>query len=157
MGNYASTDELQTRFADAIEVSYLTDTEDTGTPDSAVLDDVLEGAEGSINSRIGKRYLTPVVVSGNTELTALLKRHTLDLAEVFLLMRGPSLSDAKAFQRDRVLEWADKVGDGTYVLTGAVTPESTASRDPLSQWSGGNRTIPDSSGRLFTRDKAARL
>ena len=157
MSHYASTANLKTRFADDLEIAFLTDTESTGTPDDDVLTDVVEAAEASINSRIGKRYLTPVVVSGNTELIALLKRMTLDLAEVFLMMRGPSVSEAKQLQMDRVLEWADKVGDGTYVLSGAVTPPSTASRDPLAQWSGSERTTPDSSPRVFTRTSAARL
>ena len=44
-------------------------TEDTGTPDTGVLDDCIESAEADINSRIGKRYATPVVITSNTERT----------------------------------------------------------------------------------------
>lgn len=157
MGNYASQAELKDRFADDTEVAYLTDTESTGTPDTTVLDDCIENAEGEINSRIGKRYATPVTVSGNTELTALLKRKTLDLAEYFLLMRGPQVSEEKAKRHDRVLEWADKIADGTFVLSGASTPASTASRDPLASWTGADRDLTDVDTRIFSRETMSGL
>lgn len=159
MGNYATVAELRLRFADGDEIDYLTDTEVSQDPDdeASVLDDCIENAEGEINSRIGKQYATPVTVSGNTELTALLKRKTLDLAEYFLLLRGPSVSEEKERRHDRVLEWADKVGDGTYVLSGASTPASTASRDPLAQWSGSDRDLTDVETRIFSRETMSSL
>lgn len=157
MGNYLSQAELKARFADDTEVAYLTDTESTGTPSTTVLDDCIENAEGEINSRIGKRYLTPVVVSGNTELTALLKRKTGDLAEYFLLLRGPQVSVEKEKRADRVLEWAAFVADGTFVLSGAVTPTSTASRAPLASWTGSDRDLTDVDTRIFSRETMAGL
>lgn len=157
VGNYATQAELKARFDGDAEVAYLTDTEETLTPDTAVLDDCIEAAEADINSRIGKRYATPVVVTGNTELTALLKRKTLDLAEVFLLMRGPSVSEQKEKQSERVMEWASKVAAGTFVLSGAATPPSTTSRDPLAYWSGSNRDLTDVETRIFSRETMSGL
>jgi phage gp36-like protein len=142
---------LKTRFDGDAEVAYLTDTEETGTPDTGVLDDCIESAEADINSRIGKRYATPVVITANTELTALLKRKTLDLAEYYLLARGPSISDQKEKQALRVYEWADAVASGKFILSGAVTPPSTASRAPLASWSGSDRDLTDVDTRIFSR------
>jgi len=160
MGNYASNAELQTRFEDVEEVAFLTDTEaDTppSTPDQDVLTDVIEGAEGDINSRIGKRYATPVDETVDTELAATLKRRTLDIAEVYLLQRGGVVTEAHQRQLDRAIEWADKVSTGEFVLPGGVTPTSTASRNPVSEWTGSNRTLASTSPRLWTRDTTANL
>ena len=157
MGNYVSQAELKTRFDGDAEIAYLTDTEETGTPDTAVLDDCIESAEADINSRIGKRYATPVVIAANTELTALLKRKTLDLAEYYLLARGPSVSEQKEKQALRVYEWADAVSEGKFVLSGAVTPPSTASRDPLASWTGSDRDLSDVDTRIFSRETQSAL
>lgn len=155
MANYATTTELQARFNSAEEVALLTHT--VGTPDATVLTDFLESAEGAINTRVAKRYATPVVVSGNTELTALMKRMTLDLAEFYLLREGDRVSALKERQGEAVLEWADRIADGTYVLSGAVTPPSTASRDPLAEWYGSNRDLDDVETRIFSRDTMSGL
>ena len=152
MGNYVSQAELKSRFDGDAEVAFLTDTEETGVPDTGVLDDCIEAAEADINSRIGKRYKTPVVISGNTELTALLKRKTLDLAEYYLLARGPSVSDQKEKQALRVYEWANAVSKGEFILSGAVTPPSTTSRDPLASWTGSDRDLSDVPTRIFSRE-----
>ena len=157
MGNYVSQAQLKSRFDGDAEVAFLTDTEETGTPDTGVLDDCIESAEADINSRIGKRYATPVTIAGNTELTALLTRKTLDLAEYYLLARGPSVSDQKEKQALRVYEWADAVAKGEFVLSGAVTPTSTASRDPLASWSGSDRDLDDVDTRIFSRETQSAL
>lgn len=155
MANYATTSELQARFNSAEEVALLTHT--VGTPDATVLTDMLESAEGDINSRIGKRYATPVVVTANTELTALMKRKTLDLAEFYLLREGDRVSALKERQGESVLLWADSIAEGRYVLSGAVTPPSTASRDPLASWTGSDRDLTDVDTRVFSRETMAGL
>ena len=154
MGNYATSAELKTRFADDTEVAFLTDS--APTPDEAVITDVLEAAEASIDTRIGKRYKTPVA-STDTGVIALMKRMTLDLSEVFLLQRGRTIGEDKEKQMDRVLEWADRIADGTYVLPGASTWDSTVSRNPVASYSDSTRTLDDGVGRVVTRETMARL
>lgn len=157
MGNYATTAELQARFASAEEAAFATDTESTGTPSSTVLDDAIEFAEGEINSRIGKRYATPVVVSGNTELTALLKRKTLDIAEWHLLGRSDHVSEVKTSRYERAMDWADGVSEGKFILSGAATPPSTTSRNPLASWSTNDRDVEDDAARICTRETMGML
>lgn len=157
MGNYASTAELQTRFENVAEVEFLTD-KDPGTGvDEDVLVDVLEAAEAEINSGIGMRYLTPVDVSVDVELTALLKRKTLDIAEVYLHRRGEGASEIKLAQLEQALAWIEQMSLGKRVLIGALTAASTASRDPRATFTDSSRDIPDDSGRIFTRRTGARL
>ena len=155
MANYATTTELKDRFNSEEEVALLTHT--VGTADTDVLTDMLESAEGDINSRIGKRYATPVTVSGNTELTALMKRKTLDLAEFYLLREGDRISELKERQGESVLKWADAIAKGEYVLSGASTPASTASRDPLASWTGSDRDLTDVTTRIFSRETMSGL
>lgn len=157
MGNYASNAELKGRFADDEEVAYLTDDPDTGTPTESVLTDVVEAAEAEINSGVAMRYLTPVDVTLDTELAALLKRKTLDLAEYYLHRRGDHASEVKSLQGERVLEWIEKIATGARVLTGAVTVASTASRGDMASWSGSGRTLNSTSKRVWTRETQTRL
>lgn len=157
MGNYASTAELETRFEDTAEVEFLTDkTEGTGV-DTAVLDDVIEAAEAEIDAALSKRFATPVTITDNVPLTALLKRKTLDLAEFYLHRRGEAASEVKIVQAQRVLDWLDKVVAGERNLVGAVTVASTTSADPRGTWTSSNRELPDTSARRFTRETGARL
>ena len=156
MGNYATTTQLETRFDDATELAYLTDNEVAGTPDTAVEEECIASAEGAINTRIGKRYKTPVA-STDASVVALLQGQTLDLAEVNMRKRKPPISEQKERQADKVLEWADRVGDGTYVLPGASTYDSTVSRDPRLTWSTSDRTQDSDDARLFSRDTASGL
>jgi phage gp36-like protein len=157
MGDYASTAELETRFEDDAELAYLTDNVAAGEPDDAVLTDVLEAAEGEINSGLAKKYATPVDVSVDSTLAALLKRKTLDLAEVYLHRRGEDASEVKQDQLDQVLEWVDRIAKGERVLVGAVTAASTTSADPRATWTDTSRELPDTSDRIFTRQSGGRL
>ena len=157
MGNYASQAELQTRFEDTAEVEFLTDKAEAAGVDTDVLDDVLEAAEAEIDAALSKRFKTPVNITSNTPLTALLKRKTLDLAEYYLQRRGEDASEVKRLQAERVLEWLDKIVEGKRNLVGAVTVESVACHDPRASWSASNRELPDTSARVFTRETQGRL
>lgn len=160
MGNYATNDELQTRFEDVEEVAFLTDTVSANppsTPDEAVLTDCVTGAEGFINSRIAMVYSTPVDVSLDAELAALLKRMTLDLSEWFLRSRGKVVSETVQTQYEAVLLWADMIAKGEWALPGAATPAPTQSHGPVSSFSDWGRTLSNSSKRTTTRETMRRL
>ncbi len=157
MGNYASTAELETRFENAAELEFLTDKAEGSGVDTAVLDDVIESAENEIDSALSKRFATPVDVSLDTSLAALLKRKTLDLAEYYLHRRGEAASEVKALQAERVLDWLDKLVAGERNLVGAVSVASTTSSDPRAAYTDSGRTLSSTSARLFTRKSGERL
>ena len=158
MGNYLSTTELLTRFPDEGDASFFTDDEQAGVPLGTKLDDIIETAEGLINSRLAMRYATPVDVSIDTELGNTLERMTLDLAEGLMISgRSERISDAKQVQMDRVLDWADRIAKGELMLPGGVTPAGPTSRDPRASWDGSTRTLSSTSPRLFTRESMRAL
>ena len=158
MGNYLTTTELLTRFPDDADASFFTDDEGAGTPVTTKLDDIIETAEGLINSRLAMRYATPVDTTIDTELANTLKRMTLDLAEGLMISgRSERISDAKQAQMDRVLDWSDRIANGELVLPGGITPAGPASRAPRASWDGSNRTLSSTSPRVFTRESMRAL
>ena len=97
-------------------------------PDEGKLTDAIEAAEAEINAGLSVRYATPVDVSVDTSLAALLKRKTLDIAEYYLVGRGDQVSEHRKNVADAALEWVGLIADGERHLVGASTPAATASR-----------------------------
>lgn len=155
MADYLTQADVTGRFGSDEDVSFLTDTESSGTPSATVIAEVIDAAEGKVNAYLAVRYATPVV-STDAATTAAVKRLALDLAEAYLRSRKKPVSTDTLDQIARVIEDLKELAAGTAVLPGAETPESTASRDPLASWSGSTRTLSDTSPRLFTRETAAR-
>ena len=155
MGNYASTTDLVNRFEDDAAVAHLTDTAETGTPDTDVLNEVINGAEGQINSYAGRKYLVPFATS-DTGFAAFLKSITLDIA-VFALVgaRSDLVSDAKTLAHDKAIDWLKELAAGKVVPPAAATQPTTESRDPVAAF--GTAGTGDSSRRLFSRDTQANL
>lgn len=149
MGNYASRVELQARFSDDAEVAHLTDTEDTGVPDTAVLDEVIDDAESELNSYAAVRNAVPLDVAGDAGLAARIKSLTLDLAVAKLHDRSGNVPEPNEAARTRAIEWLDKLSVGKVELPSARTEASTVSRDPVPSW--GIAGTGDSSQRVFSR------
>lgn len=156
MGDYLTQADLIGRFGGDAEASYLTDTEDSGVPDSDVLDEVIASAENAVNIRLAKRYATPVS-SSDVTTTAAVKRLALDMADYFLRRRKrEGLSDDTQKMKDDLDIELKAIADGDFVLPGAAVPVSTTSMvEP--DWIPGNVERSDDSDRLFTRGTAARL
>ena len=155
MGNYATTTDLIARFEDDAAVAHLTDTADTSTPDPDVLNEIINGAEGRINSYAGRKYLTPFSTS-DTNFASFLKSLTLDLAVFHLVgARGDLVSDAKTLAHDNAIEWLKDLAVGKVVPPAAATQPTTESRDPVAAF--GTAGTGDSSKRLFSRDTQANL
>lgn len=149
MGNYASTGDLKDRFTDETEVSHLTGSADTGSADNDVLNEVIDGAEGEINSYAATMYSVPLDVAGDTGLAAHVKSLTLDLAVARLHSRTGNVPEPIEMGRTRAIEWLDKLAKGDIRLPSARTEVSTVSRDPVSSW--GIASTGDSSQRVFSR------
>ena len=155
-GDYLTQADLTGRFGSDAEVSFLTDTEDTGTPDTDVLDEVIASAESAVNIRLATRYATPVSSSDATT-TAAVKRLALDMAEYFLRRRKREGLSADTQQMKADLDAELKaLADGDSVLPGAAVPTSTTSMVEPS-WLSGDRELSDDSDRRFTRDSASGL
>ena len=149
MGNYASTTELVARFRSVPEVESLAGKPSTDAAYTAVLNEVIDGAEGDIDSAAAVMYEVPLDVAGDTVMAAYVKSMTLDLAVGSLFDRGRNVPVAIELARTRRMEWLDKLAKGGRKLPSARTEASTVSSDPVSTW--GIAGTGDDSERVFTR------
>lgn len=152
MGNYASTAELVARFENVVVVEHLTGSPSTDAAYTAVLNEVINGAEGEVDSAAAIKYEVPLDVAGDTVMAAYVKSMTLDLAVASLHDRSRNVPVAIELARTRRMEWLDKLGKGMRQLPSARTETSTVSRDPPANWGTGNTASDDSnSNRVFSR------
>lgn len=148
MGNYASTSELEARFDGDAEMASLTDNKDAGTADTTVLDEVIDDAEGVIDSYAAVRYLVPVDLA-DTRVAARMKSATLDLAVWRLHVRTRSMPEPVQVARDGVLDWLKALSKGEAVLPQPATASTTSARETLADW--GTAGTSSISNRLFSR------
>ena len=150
MGNYASTTDLTARFESDADVAHLTDTADSGSPDTDVLNEVIDHAEGQVDSYVTRRYLVPVAVADHTGLAAMMKSVTLDLAQFHLYARGHQQSEPTTALHDKAIEWLRDVSKGVVILPSPDTEPATASREPDAAF--GTAGTGDDTSRIFSRD-----
>ena len=112
---YASLTDLEQRLGSAVYVQ-LTDDVGTGVPDADVANEALNGAEGEVNSFLGRRYAVPVEAAGEAQLAAVLKSVTLDLAEYRLHARRPTMPEDVRRKREAAVRWLQLVAAGQAVL-----------------------------------------
>lgn len=149
MGNYASVADLKARFRDDTQVAGLTDDDESGTPDTAVLNEVIDDSEGVVDGYVAMRMQVPVDVSSDTVLAARMKSLTLDLAVHRLLVRADAESAVKERANDEAMEFLKLFSEGKVMLPSATTLPSTDSRDPVASW--GTAGTGDDSKRIFSR------
>ncbi|HSW47008.1 MAG TPA: DUF1320 domain-containing protein, partial [Phycisphaerae bacterium] len=101
---YASLTDLEGRLGSAVYVQ-LTDDAGTGSADPSKAAEALSGAEGEMNSYLGRRYAVPVDVTADEQLAAVLKSMALDLAEYRLYARRPTMPTTVAHRHDAAAHW----------------------------------------------------
>jgi histidine triad (HIT) family protein len=72
MGQYLTSAEVVTRLG--TKRAYELTTETGTTPDTDIIDDVIDEAEGEANSYFARRYATPVDVSAHADAVAALRK-----------------------------------------------------------------------------------
>jgi phage gp36-like protein len=149
MGNYATVADVKSRFTDDVEVAHLTLDEETATPDEDVINDYIAGAEGEMNSYIGKRYLIPYNTALDSGVAAILKTTCVDLVVYAMAKRNGPVSGPLREGRDDAIDWLAKVAANEIVLPSTETPPSTTSDDPV--FESGTAGTGDTSSRVFSR------
>lgn len=152
---YATTANLKARFENDATVAFLTDDQDTGTPDDAVLQAVIDRAEGEINSYAARKFAVPMAVT-DAPFAAFMQAITLDMAVWYLVgHRGDIVSEAKQKGYDDAVLWLEKLGKGEVEPPMSSTPEATVTRD--TQFAYGVGSDESSSNRKFTRSSQGGL
>ena len=149
MGNYATIEDVKSRFTDDIELAHLTLDEETGTPDDDVIEGYIAGAEGEMNSYIGKRHLIPYDTSLDAGVAATLKDKCVDLVVYALTRRNGPVATPLREARDDGVEWLTKLAANEIALPSTETPPASTSDEPL--FASGTAGTGDTSSRVFSR------
>lgn len=157
MGNYATTTQLIARFESSEDLAHLTNSEDTGAADTDVLDEVINDAEGQIDSYLAKRYLIPVDVDSDTVLANRMKSLTLDLAVHKLCTHGDMVSEAKQSAHDTTIDYLKELAKGTVLLPSAGALSPTATDEPAARWGTAGAVISGTDQRMFSRASQGNL
>jgi phage gp36-like protein len=148
MGNYATIADVKAWYASELELSYVTHDEETGVPDPDVVNAEITGAEGLMNSYIGKRYLIPYA-SGDAGVTAVLKTTCVALVVYALSKRNGPRAEGMREGYDDAIDWLTKVAANELVLPSTETPPASTSDEPL--FESGTAGTGDTSNRVFSR------
>lgn len=154
MGNYATSTQLIARFEDTAAVAHLTNSTD-GSPVTAVLDEAIANAEGTIDGYLSARYEVPVDVSGDTNLAATLKGAALDISVVYLHGSSDHVSEIKKKLYDDRLAWLKMIAEGKINLPSAAELPSGTTSGSVSSW--GCNDADDDSQRIFSRERLRSL
>ena len=144
--SYITNADIEERLGNAAYVQ-LADDDGNGVADVGVVDEARLGAEGEVNSYLGRRYSVPVSLTTHPDLADVLASFTLDLAEYRLRLRRPPVPDGARRRRDQAIEWLTRVAEGRIELPSAVGVAASTARGTIAAATGEKR--------LLTRDELA--
>ncbi len=143
---YITNSDIEERLGSVAYVQ-LADDDGNGVADVGVVDEARLGAEGEVNSYLGRRYSVPVSLTTHPDLADVLASFTLDLAEYRLRLRRPPVPDDARRRRDQAIEWLTRVAEGRIELPSAVGVAASTSRGTIAAVTGERRVL--------TRDELA--
>jgi phage gp36-like protein len=144
--SYITNFDIEERLGSVAYVQ-LADDDGNGVADVGVVDEARLGAEGEVNSYLGRRYSVPVSLTTHPDLADVLASFTLDLAEYRLRLRRPPVPDDARRRRDQAIEWLTRVAEGRIELPTAVGVAASTARGTIAATTGEKR--------LLTRDELA--
>ncbi|MEK6674833.1 MAG: phage protein Gp36 family protein [Planctomycetota bacterium] len=143
---YITNTDIDKRLGTATYLQ-LSDDNNDGVADAAVVDEARLGAEGEVDSYFARRFQTPIAVSQEPQLAALIKSIVLDLVEVRLRSRRPPVSTNALQQAERARDWLRRVASGAIELPLIGEVATQASRGPIADVVG--------SAKVLSRDELA--
>ena len=145
---YVTNNDIEERLGTAAYIQ-LTDDTGSGSADTDKMDEARLGAEGEVNSYLGRRYAVPIDLTAHAEVADVLKSFVLDLVEYRLHSRRPPVPSAVSGKRNQAIAWLDRVAGAEVVLP---------SVDPLAENPATGLAAETSSDeRIFTRDELDNL
>jgi phage gp36-like protein len=112
---YISNADIERRLGHLLYVQ-LTDDAGRGSADEAVVAEARLGAEGEVDSYLGRRYAVPVDLVAHPELGDMLRSVALDLAEYRLHARRPAAPAEVKSKREAAVRWLQRIAVGEAVL-----------------------------------------
>ena len=137
---YITNADIEERVGSVAYVQ-LADDDGNGVADVGVVDEARLGAEGEVNSFLGRRYVVPISLATHPDLADVLASFTLDLAEYRLRLRRPPVPDDLRRRRDQAVEWLTRVAEGRIELPSAVGVAASTARGTIAATTGENRVL----------------
>lgn len=137
---YITNSDIEERLGTAAYVQ-LADDDGNGVADVGVVDEARLGAEGELNSYLGRRYSVPVSLTTHPDLADVLASFTLDLAEYRLRLRRPPVPDDARRRRDQAIEWLTRAAEGRIELPSAVGVAGSSARGTIAAVTGEKRVL----------------
>jgi len=137
---YITNADIEERLGTAAYIQ-LADDDGNGIADVGVVDEARLGAEGEVNSYLGRRYSVPVSLTTHPDLADVLASFTLDLAEYRLRLRRPPVPDDARRRRDQAIEWLTRVAEGRIELPSAVGIAASTARGTIAAVTGEKRVL----------------
>lgn len=138
--SYITNADIEERVGSVAYVQ-LADDDGNGVADVGVVDEARLGAEGEVNSYIGRRYAVPINLTTHPDLADVLASFTLDLAEYRLRLRRPPVPEDARRRRDQAIEWLTRVADGRIELPSAVGVTASSARGRIAATTGEKRLL----------------
>ncbi len=113
--DYVTLTDVEARLGTTLYVQ-LTDDAGNGSADEDKVTEAAEGAEGEVNSYLGRRHRVPIDVGAHAELAAVLRSVTLDLTEYRLHARRPPVPDEARRKWEAAVAWLLRISRGEAVL-----------------------------------------
>ena len=137
---YITNADIEERLGTAAYIQ-LADDDGNGIADVGVVDEARLGAEGEVNSYLGRRYSVPVSLTTHPDLADVLASFTLDVAEYRLRLRRPPVPDDARRRRDQAIEWLTRVAEGRIELPSAVGIAASTARGTIAAVTGEKRVL----------------
>lgn len=138
--SYVTNTEI-TNWMGSATVIQLTDDTGSGSANAERITEARQGAEGEANSYLATRYATPVSLTGESEVAAVLRTFVLDLAAYRLHGRKPPSPADVVRRREEAIEWLARVASGLVQLPAVAAPVVPTSLGTLADASGGERLM----------------
>jgi phage gp36-like protein len=137
---YVTAADVEERLGEQAYIE-LTDDTGSGTADVDKVNEAIAGAEGEVDSHLGRRYAVPVELTGFPTIAAVLKSVVLDLVEYRLRSRRPPVPDEYRRKRGDAAAWLERVAAGEVVLPGPTPVAETEALGLLGRAVGTKREL----------------
>jgi len=137
---YITNADIEERVG-SVALVQLADDDGDGVADAGVVDEARLGAEGEVNSYLGRRYSVPIDLTIHPDLADVLNSFTSDLAEYRLRLRRPPAPEDAKRRRDQAIEWLTRVADGRIELPSAIGVAANMARGAIAATAGEKRVL----------------
>ena len=138
--SYITNADIEERLGGVAFVQ-LADDDGNGVADVGVVDEARLGAEGEVNSYLGRRYAVPISLTTHPDLADVLASFTLDLAEYRLRLRRPPVPEDARRRRGQAIEWLTRVAEGRIELPSAMGVAASIARGTIAATVGEKRVL----------------